>query len=85
MLRITANTVAKLRTEKPIRFIFTLPLGFFVEYRNTDMSTRNTELFEGVGSVMPITRACNCDVGPELEDIGKGWKENGWDEIGAVH
>jgi hypothetical protein len=34
---------------------------------------------------MPITRACNYDVGPELEDIGKGWKENGWDAIGAVH
>jgi hypothetical protein len=44
------------------------------------MSTGNTELFEGVGSVMPITRACNQEVGQELEEIGKDWKENGWDE-----
>lgn len=44
------------------------------------MSTRNTELFEGGGSVMPVTPACNHDVGPELVEIGKDWKETGWDE-----
>lgn len=44
------------------------------------MSTRNSELFEGPGSVMPVTPACNHDVGQELDKIARDSKETGRSE-----